>query len=92
MKGTANFLMLQSNTPEWSRQGQLGQLSTQTAYQLTMTASTHTITCNDGLIGLKLRLLFDPSGKLLCLSFGPFHFLTTSIQAVVTKGKIDLRE
>ena len=32
-----------SNTPEWSRQGQSGQLSTQTADQLTMTASTHTI-------------------------------------------------
>ena len=44
MKGTANFLMLQSNTPEWSRQGQLGQLSTQTADQLTMATSTHAIT------------------------------------------------
>ena len=36
--------MLQSNTPEWSYQGQLGQLSTQTADQLTMAASTHAIT------------------------------------------------
>ena len=36
--------MLRLNTPEWSRQGQSGQLSTQTADQLTMTASTHTIT------------------------------------------------
>ena len=36
--------MLQSNTPEWSRQGQSGQLSTQTADQLTMAASTHAIT------------------------------------------------
>ena len=36
--------MLQSNTPEWSRQGQSRQLSTQTADQLTMIASTHTIT------------------------------------------------
>ena len=81
--------MLKSNTPEWSRQGQSGQLSTQTADQLTMAAA---ITCNNGLIGLKLRLLFDQSGKLLCLSFGPFHFLTTSIQAEENKGKIDFRE
>ena len=36
--------MLQSNTPEWSRQGQSVQLSTQTADQLTMAAATHTIT------------------------------------------------
>ena len=36
--------MLQSNTPEWSRQGQTGELSTQTADQLTITASTHIIT------------------------------------------------
>ena len=41
MKGTANFLMLQSNTPEWSCQG---QLSTQTADQLTMAASTLALT------------------------------------------------
>ena len=44
MKGTANFLMLQSNTPEWSRQGQSGQISTQTADQLAMAALTHAIT------------------------------------------------
>ena len=37
-------MMLQSNTPEWSCQGQSGQLSTQTADQLTMAASTNTIT------------------------------------------------
>ena len=43
MNGPANFLMLQSNTPEWSRQGQSGQLST-TADQLTMAVATHTIT------------------------------------------------
>ena len=36
--------MFQSNTPEWSYQGQLGQLSTHTADQLTMAASTHAIT------------------------------------------------
>ena len=41
--------MLQSNTPEWSYQGQLGQLSTQTDDQLTMAASTHAIT-NWGLL------------------------------------------
>ena len=41
MKGTAIFLMLQSNTPEWSCKS--GQLSTQTADQLTMAASTHAI-------------------------------------------------
>ena len=44
MKGTAYFLMLQSNTPEWSCQGQSGQLFTQTADQLTMAASTYTVT------------------------------------------------
>ena len=36
--------MLQSNTPEWSYQGQLGQLSTHTADQLIMAAFTHAIT------------------------------------------------
>ena len=36
--------MLQLNTPEWSGQGQSGQLSTQTADQLTMATSTHAIT------------------------------------------------
>ena len=36
--------MLKSNTPEWSRQCQSGQLSTQTADQLTMAASTTSIT------------------------------------------------
>ena len=56
--------MLQSNTPEWSRQGQSGQLSTQTADQLTTHNNYLAITCNNGLIGLKLRLLFDQLGKL----------------------------
>ena len=41
LKGTANFLMLQLNTPEWLRQGQSGQLSIQTADQLTMSLNTH---------------------------------------------------